>query len=291
MKFTVVSILSVSSSTHALVVGDVRQHYRKSFPVLPVTPSPTLARNSLLSMGVSDTSIPGSLFRSTVGRAIFDTDREEASDKTLAESSSTTMTEMIAEADSIFDSIDTNKDGGISNAELRSYLEDLGYLTESIRYLFTALDTNADGVISREEMRFAFSKYEATALYMAFGLGNEVTDNSYRDAVEHIRSSADIDEKISTESRTRLADLFFNMIDTDESGRIDAEELREHFREAENENSSFREVGNFSSLSVESIFAALDLDLDGTITREEMREGFNQYDPKALLIALGMRAS
>jgi len=289
MKLSIFSVLSISSSANALVAYYAFPYYRNC-PNRPAGVEPR-ERMSLLSnsMVVRNSSIPGPLFRSTVGRAIFDTDSEEVPKKTVSEScSSKNMIEMITEVDSIFDCIDKNKDGKISNDELKYYLEGLGYLAETIRYLFTALDKNADGVISREEMRFAFSNYEATALYKAFGLGNAVTDEIYRDAVACIRTSADLDDKISTESRTRLADIFFDIIDTDENGTIDSEELRDHFREAE--NSSFREVGNFSNRSVESIYAALDLDLDGTITREEMRAGFQQYDPKALLIALGMRA-
>jgi len=192
-----------------------------------------------------------------------------------------------AEADSIFDTIDINKDGGISNAELRAHLVVLGYSQDSIRYLFTALDANADGVISRKEMRYAFSNYESTALYMALGLGNDVTDDAFNDAIDHVRTSA-VAGSTSTEANNELADLIFDMIDVDRSGKIDPEELQEHLRLKGN---STWEIGNFSANSVESVLEALDIDFDGTISRDEMREGFNQYDPRALAKALGLRVS
>jgi len=197
-------------------------------------------------------------------------------------------TEAFAEADAIFDTIDTDKDGGISNAELRAHLVVLGYSQDSIRYLFTALDANADGVISREEMRFAFSNYESTALYMSLGLGNDVSDDAFNDAIDAVRSSAKVATSSSTEANNELADLIFDMIDIDKSGKIDPEELKEHFRVKGN---STWEIGNFSANSVESILTALDIDFDGTISREEMREGFNQYDPRALAKALGLKVT
>lgn len=199
------------------------------------------------------------------------------------------ISDMVAEADAIFDSIDVNKDGGISNDELQTYLEKNGYSEYSIRNLFTAMDKNADGVISREEMQFAFSNFEATALFMAFGEGSDVSADAYNDAVKAIRSSAEIENNLPPELLTKLADLIFDMIDTDKSGEIDTQELKDFFREAE--TPSYREIGNASAVSSSNIFRALDLDTNSKISREEMREGFKLYDPRVLSKAFGLRVA
>ena len=202
------------------------------------------------------------------------------------------------EADAIFDSIDANNDGEISNEELRSHLEKKGYPSDSIRMLFTAVDKNADGAISREEMRYAFSNYEISALYRAFGLGNELLSNNnegeekeYDDAVSKIRSKAmSSGNNYSPEMLTKLADMIFDMIDVDGSGEIDMLELRMHFADGDKSSTStcFRHVDQASVASVDSILKALDINSDGVISREEMRKGFQQYDPRALSSALGL---
>lgn len=199
------------------------------------------------------------------------------------------VSDVIAEADSIFDSIDTNNDGEISNDELQLHLQSIGYSTDSIRYLFTAMDKNADGVISREEMRYAFSNYEATALSMAFGRGDNVSSDSYNDAVKAIRSSAKIDNNLSPELLIKLADLIFDMIDTDKSGEIDTQEIKNFFGEAG--SSSLLEGGDTSEIAADNIFRALDLDSNSSISRQEMRDGFMQYDPRVLSKAFGLRVA
>jgi len=211
--------------------------------------------------------------------------------------------ELFAEADSLFDTIDTNNDGGISNEELKSHLESIGFAAESIRSLFTILDKNADGIISKAEMRFAWSKYDTANLYKAFGLDDNDARTPYNEVIESIRSDAnnkdnnnDITEAVSTspELLTKLADIIFDSIDIDRNGEIDAEELRMHFRvngTNDNEGTTIREIGHASSVSAESILKALDLNLDGVISRQEMRDGFNQYDPRTLSRALGLHVS
>jgi len=204
----------------------------------------------------------------------------------------------VTEANRIFDSIDKDGNGEISNDELRLHLEKNGFSADSIRNLFTALDKNADGAISREEMQFAFYNYETTALYMAFGVTNDqVSTESYDDAVSFIRSSARTyssirsnNDKYADALLVKLADLIFDMIDTDQSGEIDASELQEHFQQGSGK-ATVRETGNSSLISANSIFKALDLNSDGRISREEMRAGFKQYDPLVLSKALGLRVA
>ena len=214
------------------------------------------------------------------------------------------------EADAIFDSIDANNDGEISNDELRGHLEKKGYPSGSIRLLFTAVDKNADGAISREEMRYAFSTYEISALYSAFGLGGLLApkdsrsdEKDYEEAVSKIRSKAFSNgHTYAPEMLTKLADMIFDMIDIDGSGEIDGLELRMHFAAAAAAAADgsttttttnprcVRETGE-ASASVDSVLKALDINSDGKISREEMRNGFRQYDPSVLSSALGLRVS
>lgn len=215
--------------------------------------------------------------------------------------------------DMVFDMIDANKDGGITNDELVDYLkQEVGVDNSSIRYLFTALDTNADGHVSREELQFAFANYETPALYRAFGLGSQTTQELYQTAVKEIRTDSmgeeDDKSKQTPELLTKLADFIFNIIDEDGSGEIDVDELRTHFKEQQimdqmiyneyhpSDNSSSQQqlkedtksADIFANEKVESILEALDLNHDGVISREEMRQGFQQYNPRTLSEALGL---
>uniref|UniRef100_A0A7S3Q384 EF-hand domain-containing protein n=1 Tax=Chaetoceros debilis TaxID=122233 RepID=A0A7S3Q384_9STRA len=193
-------------------------------------------------------------------------------------------------ADCIFDAIDTDEDGSVSNPELQEYLENIIgsiYDPKSIRLLFATLDQNADGCISREEMRFAFSNYDILALYDAFGITKGLkavtSDKIYIQAIEQLRSDADIDPSASPAMLNILADLMFDKIDTDASGEIDLNELKEHYNR---ENNNDNDDGNDESAT--SILSALDVNSDGKISREEMRAGFNQFNPKSLSKALGV---
>merc|ERR1719491_362794 len=187
-----------------------------------------------------------------------------------------------------FTNYDTDKDGTISNDELQVHLEGIGYSNKSIRTLFATLDKNADGLISREEMRFAFTNYDIQALYQAFGVGTVglSSEKAYTTAIDKIRSNANIDPTASPAMLNILADLIFDKIDTDKSGEIDAVELKKHL-----ESVTKKTDGDEDDLSAESILKALDLNDDGVISREEMRSGFNQFNPKSLSKALGVRAS
>lgn len=237
-------------------------------------------------------------------------------------SASSSPTARFAEVDALFDSIDTNQDGGISNEELTANLEDIGYPAESIRLLFTVIDKNADGMISKAEMRYAWDHYDTDNLYKAFGVSivDAAAANAdekdeanplyyYEQVIDSIRSDAnskdipdatnnnEITEAVSTspELLTKLADIIFDLIDTDHNNAIDVEELKLHFRvngnTAATSGGVVREIGHASSISSESILTALDLNHDGVISRQEMRDGFNQYNPRTLSRALGLQVS
>ena len=294
----VVSIMIASSANALLTAG----------------PSAAATRNAAHQQFYSSCSSSAGLRRPFVGTAATKTADANEIDTNSSSSSSNSQTsssspvekseERFAEADSLFDMLDTNNDGGISNEELKSHLESIGFAAESIRSLFTILDKNADGIISKAEMRFAWSKYDTANLYKAFGLDINDTGTPYNEVIESIRSDAnnknnnnnDITEAVSTspELLTKLADIIFDSIDTDRSEEIDAEELRMHFRvngTNNNEGTTIREIGHASSVRAESLLKALDLNLDGVISRQEMRDGFNQYDPRTLSRALGLHVS
>eukprot|EP00554_Chaetoceros_debilis_P012898 CAMPEP_0194112548 /NCGR_PEP_ID=MMETSP0150-20130528/12382_1 /TAXON_ID=122233 /ORGANISM="Chaetoceros debilis, Strain MM31A-1" /LENGTH=312 /DNA_ID=CAMNT_0038802221 /DNA_START=57 /DNA_END=995 /DNA_ORIENTATION=+ len=291
--------LSTPSSVDAFLVRITGPPQLASHPTPPFSSAmiQTMRASVQMSMATKISAKADSSYTSTVVSSNSDTNESCCSQDQEADTSNkiqnTTDAELIAEANLIFDTIDTNQDGGISNEELRTYLEGIGYSTECIRSLFTALDKNVDGVISREEMQFAFGNYELNALYKAFGFLDdkmEVRDETYREAIESIRSTAQMDNVTSPERLTLLADFLFEIIDIDGSGEIDAEELRSHFRK-DGSFTSFREVGHATNISVESILKALDLNEDGVISRDEMREGFRQYDPRTLSKALGLRVA
>ena len=291
----VVSIMIASSANALLTAG----------------PSAAATRNAAHQQFYSSCSSSAGLRRPFVGTAATKTADANEIDTNSSSNSQTSSSspveksdELFAEADSLFDMLDTNNDGGISNEELKSHLESIGFAAESIRSLFTILDKNADGIVSKAEMRFAWSKYDTANLYKAFGLDINDTGTPYNEVIESIRSDAnnknnnnnDITEAVSTspELLTKLADIIFDSIDTDRSEEIDAEELRMHFRvngTTNNEGTTIREIGHASSVRAESLLKALDLNLDGVISRQEMRDGFNQYDPRTLSRALGLHVS
>ena len=152
-------------------------------------------------------------------------------------------------------------------------------------------------------MQFAFTNYETPALYRAFGLGSQTTQELYKDAIHELRQQMRSSDPSSSNNNNnkeeqepelliKLADFIFNIIDEDNSGEIDVDELRTHFMGQQIMDDMLYEDGddNFEGPSekVESILEALDLNHDGVISREEMRQGFQQYDPRTLSEALGL---
>lgn len=80
------------------------------------------------------------------------------------------VTEINADADTLFNSIDTDASGDISEMELRMHLRTFsGYSDAAITNIFSMLDIDEDGDISQEELRNAFVKY--SALRQAIGEG------------------------------------------------------------------------------------------------------------------------
>jgi len=80
------------------------------------------------------------------------------------------ITEITTDADTLFNSIDVDGSGDISEMELRMHLRTFsGYSDAAITNIFSMLDINEDGDVSQEELRNAFIKY--SALRQAIGEG------------------------------------------------------------------------------------------------------------------------
>lgn len=191
--------------------------------------------------------------------------------------------DIFAEAEAIFDCVDANQDGVISPDELRSHLvNQMGYSSEYTNFLFDSIDMDSDGEISRQEFRFAFYNFEAVSLYMTLGVGGSELTSS--DAFQKIS------KQMNSEMRDNLllddlADMIFDMIDTDQSGEIDTSELQDHF------DSVTAKLGTNSQAIeyVKDIMTVLDANKDGVINRTEMRVGFRKYDFKFLAKTFGLR--
>ncbi|VEU35486.1 unnamed protein product [Pseudo-nitzschia multistriata] len=214
-------------------------------------------------------------------------------DTTTADTGTGNGIDIMDEVDSIFKSIDTNGDGVISPEELRTHLVDkMGYTTDYTTYLFDSIDTDSDGSITLDEMKFAFYNFEALSMYMTLGMGG--ADVTKRDVFKTLarNQSGDFGSGASSDKLLLedLADLVFDMIDTDRSGQISKEELRAHFDAVTSKLSDGVAATDTQSKDyVRTMFATLDADKDGDISREEVRTAFQKYDVKLLARTFGLR--
>lgn len=211
---------------------------------------------------------------------------ETTSDATTRQAPSKEI-DLLEEANAIFDSVDANKDGVISSEELRSHLCDqMGYSADYTNYLFASLDTDDDGVITKEEFRYAFYNFEALSMYMTFGVGgSEVTSREAFKAFALNKGVGGGDKLLLDD----LADLIFDMIDTDKSGEISKVELRAHFDNVTDKFDDEESTENQAKDYVRTMFATFDANDDGTIDRKEIRAAFQKYDFKLLAQTFGLR--
>ena len=233
-------------------------------------------------------SSPSTLFASTSSSS----STEEDSTTT----SSSNNIDLLDEVDSIFDSVDTNGDGVISLEELRAHLVDeMGYTKEYTEYLFASIDTDSSGTISKEEMNYAFYNFEALSMYMTFGMGG--ADITKRKAFKDLalKSSSDVDGGRDKLLLDDLADMIFDIIDTDSSGVISKDELYSHFESVNSKLAAAKGEVRSSATDtqaqeyVQTMFATLDANDDGGICREEIRTAFEKYDFKLLARTFGLR--
>lgn len=206
--------------------------------------------------------------------------------------------DLLDEVDSIFDCVDKNGDGEITQEELKSHLVDeMGYSKEYTDYLFESIDTDSNGSISREELRFAFYNFEALSMYMTFGMGGaDMTQRaSFKKlALQSSGQSYFDQEDVDTDKLLLddLADLIFEMIDTDQSGEITRQELKDHFdqvTEKLSKNSKDKATSEQAQEYVQTMFETLDANQDGMICRQEIRAAFEKYDFKLLARVFGLK--
>jgi len=237
---------------------------------------------------VAETVTPFTASRRTIF-SVSATSEDDADAAATTDADADAAIDLLDEVDSIFDCVDTNKDGKISPAELRAHLVDeMGYSTKYTDYLFESIDTDSNGSISREELGFAFYNFEALSMYMTFGIGGaEITQQSNfkklalkSDAAPEARDKLLLDD---------LADLIFDMIDTDKSGEITREELEAHFDVVTEKLDSGKGTQEQANEYVKTMFATLDADKDGNICREEIRTAFEKYDFKLLARTFGLK--
>lgn len=219
----------------------------------------------------------------------------------------TNQIHLLDEVDSIFACIDKNGDGEITKEELKAHLVDeMGYTKKYTEYLFESIDTDSSGSISRDELRFAFYNFEALSMYMTFGMGGaDITQRAAfkKMALNSAQSYPDPDSEsddltgVSQESRDKLllddlADLIFEMIDTDKSGAISKDELSDHFDKVTEKlakTAKDRATTKQAEDYVSAMFDTLDVNKDGSICREEIRAAFEKYDFKLLARTFGLK--
>jgi Ca2+-binding EF-hand superfamily protein len=153
-----------------------------------------------------------------------------------------------AEADALFDAVDTNGDGLISVEELYTHLSGVGFASASaVGNIFSLFDLDMNGKLDRDELRDAFIKYDDPGLRLALGLG------------------------------TSEADVVFDQIDANRDGVISQAELLTHMQ-----------ANDYLSpaTTAATVFKTLDVNRDGSISRAELREGYMAYS--AVREALGL---
>lgn len=177
--------------------------------------------------------------------------------------------------------------------ELKAHLVDqMGYTEDYTTYLFDSIDTDSNGSISKQEMSFAFYNFEALSMYMTFGVGG--ADITKREAFKDLARN-NIGESRDKLLLKDLADLIFDMIDTNKSGEISKDELKNHFETVTSKLSKVASGDEDTATDTQAqdyvvtMFATLDADQDGGISRDEVRAAFEKYDLKLLARTFGLR--
>tara|TARA_B110001452_G_scaffold207985_1_gene178215 strand:- start:335 stop:1051 length:717 start_codon:yes stop_codon:yes gene_type:complete len=159
--------------------------------------------------------------------------------------------EMIhAVADAVFAELDTDKNGGVSEEELREYLTGKQeFEPELVTKVFTGIDFDKSGEISEVELRDAFVKYPTLRKAIK---------------VPEPRSGwPAMDDDTPIETLHAKADALFAMIDTDGDGSISSEELGKHMA-----------ANGYDEVLIGKVFTGIDFDASGEIAKEELRDAF-----------------
>ena len=152
----------------------------------------------------------------------------------------------------VFNMLDENGDGSITQTEMSARLSACNYGADRIELVFGKIDTNNDGKITQDEWQAAYLKHPT--LRTAPGLGGSLEEKLHADA-----------------------DAIFASLDADGDGTITEAELREHLCEG----------CNYDASLATSMLKALDFDASGEIDRDEFRKGFIKHPAMRTAPGLG----
>lgn len=148
------------------------------------------------------------------------------------------LTSQHAEADAFFAAIDDDGDGYISFVELTEHLEGLGFNPGAIDHVFDMLDVNRDGDISQDEMRDSFAKYDDPVLRIALGLGLKESDAIFSaidtngdGEISMAELTAYLSQKGYVEGGGDVVGSIFRTLDANSDGSISRAELRQGYSE------------------------------------------------------------
>jgi len=152
------------------------------------------------------------------------------------------VAEIHADADMVFAVIDVDGDGTVTLDEITEHLIKSGYKPEAISKIFEKLDTDQSGSISQEELRAGFVNYSPLRKAPGFGNYNDQFKEKIHVDADALFSAVDANndgEITDAELRVHLRQFssfsdpaisnLFTMLDIDENGGIDKEELRKAF--------------------------------------------------------------
>ena len=144
-----------------------------------------------------------------------------------------------ADADALFEMLDANSDGALSETEVRDVMLAERYEETLIEKVFNSIDADSNGSISKDEFRGAYLRHPT--LRTAPGLG------------------ASVKQKLSGD-----ADTIFDVLDANGDGEVSQSEMRAFLK-------------GIDEAVILKIFATIDADTSGGVSRGEFRKAYLMY--------------